>query len=100
MGRPSKINDGLKSSIQLLRQKGMGIKQIAKKVGMDICLTAAAEICESIVDSPYMLTSGDFSTPILWISAYENIDPRMFLVLREYDTHASFGVWRKWSPNL
>ena len=36
MGRPSKMNDGLKSAIQLLRQKGMGIKQIAKEFGVGI----------------------------------------------------------------
>jgi len=36
MGRPSKMNEGLKSAIQLLRQKGMGIKQIAKECGVGI----------------------------------------------------------------
>ena len=36
LGRPSKMNDGLRSAIQLLRQKGMGIKQIAKEVGVGI----------------------------------------------------------------
>ena len=34
MGRPSKMNDGLRSAIQLLRENGMGIKQIAKEVGV------------------------------------------------------------------
>ena len=29
MGRPTKMNDGLKSAIKLIREKGMGIKQIA-----------------------------------------------------------------------
>ena len=36
MGRPSKMNDGLRSAIQLLRQNGMGIKQIAKEVGVGV----------------------------------------------------------------
>ena len=36
LGKPSKMNDGLKSAIQLLRQKGMGIKQIAKECGVGI----------------------------------------------------------------
>jgi DNA invertase Pin-like site-specific DNA recombinase len=36
MGRPSKMNDGLRSAIQLLRENGMGIKQIAKEVGVGI----------------------------------------------------------------
>jgi len=36
MGRPSKMNDGLKSAIQLLRENGMGIKQIAKEVGVGV----------------------------------------------------------------
>ena len=36
MGRPSKMNEGLKSAIQLLRSNGMGIKQIAREVGVGI----------------------------------------------------------------
>ncbi|MSQ64804.1 MAG: hypothetical protein EXR37_00385 [Limnohabitans sp.] len=36
MGRPSKMNDGLRSAIQLLRSNGMGIKQIAREVGVGI----------------------------------------------------------------
>lgn len=36
LGRPSKMNDGLRSAIQLLREKGMGIKQIAKEVGVGV----------------------------------------------------------------
>ena len=36
MGRPSKMNDGLRSAIQLLRENGMGIKQIAKECEVGI----------------------------------------------------------------
>lgn len=36
LGRPSKMNEGLKTAIQLLRQKGMGIKQIARECGVGI----------------------------------------------------------------
>ena len=36
MGRPTKINDGLKSAIKLLREKGMGIKQIAVECGVGV----------------------------------------------------------------
>jgi len=36
IGRPSKMNDGLRSAIQLLREKGMGIKQIAKELKVGI----------------------------------------------------------------
>jgi DNA invertase Pin-like site-specific DNA recombinase len=36
MGRPSKMNDGLRSAIQLLRENGMGIKQIAKECGVGV----------------------------------------------------------------
>ena len=32
LGRPSKMNDGMKSAVKLLREKGMGIKQIAKEL--------------------------------------------------------------------
>jgi DNA invertase Pin-like site-specific DNA recombinase len=36
MGRPTKMNDGLRSAILLLRTQGMGIKQIAKSCGVGI----------------------------------------------------------------
>ena len=36
LGRPSKLNDGLKSAIRLLRSKGMGIKQIAAQCGIGV----------------------------------------------------------------
>ena len=36
MGRPSKMNDGLRSAIQLLRSNGMSIKQIANECGVGI----------------------------------------------------------------
>lgn len=36
LGRPSKRNEGLKTAIQLLRQKGMGIKQTAKECGVGV----------------------------------------------------------------
>ena len=36
MGRPSKMNDGMRSAILLLREKGMGIKQISKQLGIGI----------------------------------------------------------------
>ena len=36
IGRPSKMNDGLRAAIQLLREKGMGIKQIARELKVGI----------------------------------------------------------------
>ena len=36
IGRPSKMNDGMRSAIKLLREKGMGIKQIAKELQVGI----------------------------------------------------------------
>ena len=36
IGRPSKMNDGMRSAIKLLREKGMGIKQIAKQLQVGI----------------------------------------------------------------
>jgi DNA invertase Pin-like site-specific DNA recombinase len=35
-GRPSKMNDGMKSAVKLLREKGMGIKQIAKQLQIGV----------------------------------------------------------------
>ena len=32
LGRPSKMNYGMKSAVKLLHKKGMGIKQIAKQL--------------------------------------------------------------------
>ena len=36
LGRPSKMNDGMKSAVKLLRDKGMGIKQIAKQLQIGV----------------------------------------------------------------
>ncbi len=36
LGRPSKMNDGMKQAVVLLREKGMGIKQIAKELQIGI----------------------------------------------------------------
>ena len=36
IGRPSKMNDGMRSAIQLLREKGMGIKQIARELKVGV----------------------------------------------------------------
>ncbi len=36
IGRPSKMNDGMKSAVKLLREKGMGIKQIARELQIGV----------------------------------------------------------------
>jgi DNA invertase Pin-like site-specific DNA recombinase len=36
MGRPSKMNDGMKNAIKLLRGRGIGIKQIARELKIGI----------------------------------------------------------------
>lgn len=36
LGRPSKMNDGMKNAVQLLRGNGMGIKQIAKELQIGV----------------------------------------------------------------
>jgi DNA invertase Pin-like site-specific DNA recombinase len=36
MGRPSKVTDGLKNAIRVLRDKGMGIKEISRTVGCGV----------------------------------------------------------------
>lgn len=36
LGRPSKMNDGMRNAVKLLREKGMGIKQISKQLGIGV----------------------------------------------------------------
>ena len=36
LGRPSKMNDGMRSAVKLLRENGMGIKQIAKQLQIGV----------------------------------------------------------------
>lgn len=36
IGRPSKMNDGMRNAVQLLREKGLGIKQIAKQLQIGV----------------------------------------------------------------
>jgi DNA invertase Pin-like site-specific DNA recombinase len=42
LGRPSKMNDGLRTAIKLLREKGMGIKQIAAQCQVGVGSVYAA----------------------------------------------------------
>lgn len=39
IGRPSRMNDGMRSAVKLLRENGMGIKQICRelKIGVGTC---------------------------------------------------------------
>ena len=37
LGRPSNMNDGLRSSIRLLRERNLGIKKIARELGIGVC---------------------------------------------------------------
>jgi DNA invertase Pin-like site-specific DNA recombinase len=37
LGRPSNMNDGLRSSIRLLRERDLGIKKIARELGIGVC---------------------------------------------------------------
>jgi transposase len=36
LGRSSKINDGMQSAVKLLREKDLGIKQIAKQLQIGV----------------------------------------------------------------
>jgi len=36
LGRPSKMNDGMRSAVKLLRENGMGIKQIARELQIGV----------------------------------------------------------------
>ena len=36
MGRPTKMNDGMKNAIKLLRERGIGIKQIARELKIGV----------------------------------------------------------------
>jgi len=36
LGRPTKMNDGMKNAVKLLRERGMGIKQISKELGIGV----------------------------------------------------------------
>ena len=36
MGRPTKMNDGMKNAIKLLRERGIGVKQIARELKIGI----------------------------------------------------------------
>lgn len=36
LGRPTRMNDGMRNAVKLLREKGMGIKQISKQLGIGV----------------------------------------------------------------
>lgn len=44
LGRPSKMNDGMRNAVKLLRERGMGIKQIAKELKIGIGTVYSAQM--------------------------------------------------------
>jgi len=36
LGRPTKMNDGMRSAVKILREKGMGIKQISRELQIGV----------------------------------------------------------------
>ena len=55
-----------------------------------VCLSGEIDICAAMVGSPQLLISEDFYTPILCMSAYEHIDPRIVLIIKAYGPHLEF----------
>jgi DNA invertase Pin-like site-specific DNA recombinase len=49
MGRPTKMNDGMKSAVKLLREKGMGIKQISKQLQIGVGTVYSVLQCEFVI---------------------------------------------------
>ncbi len=46
LGRPSKMNDGMKNAVVLLREKGLGIKAIAKQLQIGVGTAYSAIQCQ------------------------------------------------------
>lgn len=57
---------------------------------VEICLSGAIDICAAVVGSPNLLINEEHYSPILCMSAYEHIDPRMVLLLKAYGPHMEF----------
>jgi hypothetical protein len=56
----------------------------------NVCLSGGIDVSAALIGSPELLTSEDFYTPILCMSAYVHSDPRLVLLLKSYGPHLEF----------
>lgn len=55
-----------------------------------VCLSGAKDITAALVGNPDLLVSSEFYSPILCLSAYRHVDPRLVLLLKAYGPHMEF----------
>jgi hypothetical protein len=63
---------------------------LPKPSDFNICLSGGIDICSAIIGNPGLLINSNFYTPILTMSAYQHVDPRLILVLKAYGPHLEF----------
>ena len=54
------------------------------------CLSGGIDILAALIGSPDLLVSKDFYSPILCLSSYVHMDPRLVLLLKSYGPHMEF----------
>lgn len=66
-------------------------KQMLQLPKLDnFCLSGGIDISAALIGYPELLTSQEFYTPILCMSAYVHSDPRLVLLLKSYGPHMEF----------
>jgi hypothetical protein len=55
-----------------------------------VCLAGGIDICAALTGTPDLLINQKAYPPILCMSAYEHVDPRMVLIMKSYGPHMEF----------
>jgi len=58
--------------------------------GAGVCLSGGIDVCAALTGVPSLLISEEFYTPILLMSSYVHVDPRLVLLIKAYGPHMEF----------
>ena len=58
--------------------------------GASVCLSGGLDVVAAMVGSPGLLVNEEQYPPILCLSAYRHVDPRLVLILKAYGPHLEF----------
>lgn len=73
-----------------IESQKLQMKNLPSSTKFEICLSGGKDIFTSIIGSTEVLISDEFYTPILCLTSYQHVDPRIVLTLKSYGPHLEF----------
>jgi len=65
-------------------------KELPEITDLNKCLSGGIEISSSLISIPELLINTSTYSPILCITAYQHVDPRLVLIFKSYGPHLEF----------